>query len=191
MFKTHRPFYRLNFSVTAPSVRLIDETGKQVGIVTREEALRKAQELEVDLVEVAASANPPVCRLIDFKKFQYLESRKHKEERKKNKEVELKEVRMGPFVAQRDLEVRLGRIREFLKEGHRVKVTIHFAGRQITHPEFGHELFRKITGELSEIAHVEREAKFEGRNLTLILGKVAGQKKVEKNDAQIQNQNSR
>lgn len=186
MFKNSKPFYRLNHHIVAPKVRVIDEPGKQIGILSREEALRKAQELEVDLVEVAPHANPPVCRLIDFKKFQYLQARKEREERKKIKGAEIKEVRMGPFVAEQDFKVRLERMEEFLREGNRVKVTIHFAGRQITHPEFGHKLFRKITDELGEIANVEREAKFEGRNLTLILGRVKG-KKVTQTNAQSQN----
>lgn len=181
MAKPIKHFYRLNQYIIAPEIRLIDESGKQIGIVSREEALQKAQEKAVDLVEIAPHASPPVCRLIDFKKFQYLQSRKEKEERKKSKEVELKEVRMGPFVAPRDFEVRIERIREFLTEGHRVKVSIRFSGRQITHPEFGYELLKKITSQLGEITHVEREAKFEGRNLTSILGKAKGKKKGEEN----------
>lgn len=190
MLKFNKPFYRLNQSITAPSVRLIGEGGKQIGIVSRTEALEKAQELNVDLVEIAPKASPPVCRLIDFKKFQYLESRKEREEKKKTKEVELKEIRMGPFVAPRDLEIRIGRIKEFIKEGDRVKVSVRFTGRQITHPEFGHRILQKIVETLSDLAQVQREAKFEGRNLSLILGKTKGKKKEEEN-AQNQNQKSR
>lgn len=190
MLKFNKPFYRLNQSITAPSVRLIDESGKQIGIVNRLEALAKAQESDVDLVEIAPKANPPVCRLIDFKKFRYLQSRKEKEEKKKTKVVELKEIRMGPFVAPRDLEIRIDRIREFIKKGNRVKLSVRFAGRQITHPEFGHGLLQKIVEALSDLAQVEREAKFEGRNLSLILGKSKGKKKEEEQNAQSQNQES-
>ena len=189
MAKVIRHFYRLNQNITAPKVRLIDEVGKQIGIVDREEALRRAQEKEIDLVEIAPNANPPVCRIIDYKKFRYLQSRREREEKKNSREVELKEVRMGPFVAPRDLEIRIGRIKEFLGDGHRVKVTIRFSGRQITHPQFGYELLKKIVNGLEEIAYVEREAKFEGRNLTSILGKTKGEKKGEKN-AEGQNQKS-
>lgn len=190
MLKFNRPFYRLNQSIAAPQVRLIDESGKQIGIVNRTEALVKAQELDVDLVEIAPKANPPVCRLIDFRKFQYLQSRKEREEKKKTKEVALKEIRMGPFVAPRDLEIRIGRIREFIKKGNRVKVSVRFAGRQITHPEFGHGLLRKIVEALGDLAQVEREAKFEGRNLSLIIGKLKGKKKEEEKNAESQNQKS-
>ena len=190
MTKYIKTFYRLNYSITAPTLRLIDESGKQLGIVSREEALKKASEAGIDLVEVAAKARPPVCRLIDFKKFQYIQSRKAREEKKKLKEVELKEIRMGPFVASRDLEIRLGRIKDFLTEGHRVKVTVRFAGRQMAHPEFGHELLHKIVEELKEISQVEREAKFEGRNLTLILGKIS-KKRMEEKNAKNEDQNSR
>ncbi|MBI4100311.1 translation initiation factor IF-3 [Candidatus Microgenomates bacterium] len=164
-------FYRLNFNITAPKIRLIDESGKQIGIVEKEEALKKAQELEIDLVEIAPNANPPVCRLIDFKKFRYLQARKEREERKKVKAVDLKEVQMGPFVADHDLATRLERIKEFLTDGDRVKVNIRFTGRQMAHPEFGFELLKKIKESLGEIAHVEREPKFEGRVLSLILSK--------------------
>lgn len=190
MYKTTKTFYRLNQFITAPQVRLTDEGGKQIGIMTLEEALKQAEELEVDLVEVAPKAVPPVCRLIDFKKFKYLQARKEREEKKKVKEVELKEIRMGPFVAAHDLAVRMGRIREFLKDGHRVKVTVRFTGRQMTHPEFGRKLLEKIVGELNELAQVEREAKFEGRNLNLILGKGHGKKAEEAKNAEGQNQKS-
>lgn len=189
MFKSNRPFYRLNHNITALQVRLIDEDGKQIGIVSREEALRKAQDVDVDLVEIAPRANPPVCRLIDYKKFQYLQARKEREEKKKIKEVGFKEVRMGPFVAQHDFEVRLGKIKEFIEGGNRVKVTVHFAGRQITHPEFGHALLKRITEELNNLALVEREGRFEGKNLIMVLGRIKGRKKEEKN-AESQNPQS-
>lgn len=187
MAKYTKIFYRLNHFITAPKIRLIDEAGKQIGIVTREEALRKAEEHNVDLVEVAPHAVPSVCRLIDYKKFQYLQARKAKEERKKIKEVELKEIRMGPFVAQHDLTTRLERIRKFLHDGHRVKVTVRFGGRQMAHPEFGRELLKKVVEEVKNIAQVEREAKFEGRNLILILGKIHGKKTEKVQNAQSQN----
>lgn len=187
MYKPTKVFYRLNQFISAPQVRLIDGSGKQLGIVTREEALRKADEMEVDLVEVAPRAVPPVCRLIDYKKFQYLQARKVKEEKKRVKEVELKEIRMGPFVAKHDFEVRIARIREFLRDGHRVKVTVRFTGRQMAHPEFGHKLLKNVVDEIGENAQIEREAKFEGRNLILVLGKSHGKKIEEEKNAQSQN----
>ncbi|MDP3998695.1 MAG: translation initiation factor IF-3 [bacterium] len=189
MYKPTRIFNRLNLNITAPTVRLIDESGKQVGILSREEALRKARDLEVDLVEVAPNANPPVCRLIDYKKFQYLQSRKEREEKKKTKTVDLKGIRMGPFVASHDLQTRLDRMREFLTEGDRVKVTVRFTGRQMAHPQFGYDLLKKVVEEVKDIGHVEREAKFEGRNLIMILGKIKGREKEVK-DAKSENQKS-
>ncbi len=134
------------------------------------QALELSKEAEVDLVEIASTANPPVVRLIDFKKFKYEQAKKEQEEKKHAKETELKEVRMGPFVAENDLNVRMMRIKAFLHNGNKVKISIKFSGRQMSHPEFGHQLLKRILDILNDIAVVEREIRFEGRNLTLIIG---------------------
>lgn len=177
-------FYRLNQQIQAPTVRVLDEENKQVGVLKRNEALAKAQERGLDLVEIAPTANPPVCKIIDFKKFRYLEQKRERESKKKMKHSELKELWLGPFMSANDLRVRIGRAQVFLKEGHKLRLAVKFAGRQITHPEFGWQVINKFLTELEEFGHVERPAKFEGKVLatTLTPGKTprktgAGQEK--------------
>jgi len=138
--------------------------------------LRRAWDEGLDLVEIAPEANPPVARILDFKKFLYQEKRKEKKARKNIKEVELKEIRFGPFIARHDLDTRLEQTRDFFKEGNHVKITVRFTGRQMGHTEFGFELLEKVKKELSEVAEVEREEKLEGRNLTMILTPRKGKK---------------
>ncbi len=140
------------------------------------QALELSKEAEVDLVEIASTANPPVVRLIDFKKFKYEQAKKEQEEKKHAKETELKEVRMGPFVAENDLNVRMMRIKAFLHNGNKVKISIKFSGRQMSHPEFGHQLLKRILDILNDIAVVEREIRFEGRNFTMVLTPLQSQK---------------
>jgi len=134
----------------------------------------------LDLVEIAPDADPPVAKILDFRKFLYQERQKEKTARKKTKEVELKEIRLGPFIAPHDLNIRLKQAKDFLKKGDHVKITVKFSGRQIGHTEFGFELLKQIKEELEDIAKVEKEEKFEGKNLTMTL---APQKnlKVEEN----------
>lgn len=147
---------------------MIDGNGKQIGITSREFAIEKAKELGVDLVEIAPNANPPVCKLIDFKKFRYLEQRKEREAKKHTKEAEIKEIRFGPFVSDHDLDIRIKKIEEFFKKGYRVKVTIKFTGRQMSHTEFGQTLIEKIKDYFADRIKIEREAKFEGRRYSII-----------------------
>lgn len=142
---------------------MIGEDGKQIGIVPVSDALSRADELGVDLVEIAPHANPVVCRLVDFKKFRYELAKRERETRKRMREVELKEVRLGPFISEHDRAVRLKQIREFLGDGDRVKVTVRFTGRQMAHTEFGVQLLDQVLKELSEISTIEREPQFEGR----------------------------
>lgn len=138
------------------------------------EALKKAQELELDLIEIAPDAKPPVAKLIDFKKFKYLEQKKEKEARKHAKQTELKEVRFSPFIGEHDLNTQLERVKKFLSEGDLVKVSIIFTGRQMAHTEFGPKLLLRIMAELAGVAEKEREEKFEGRRLVTTLKPVKG-----------------
>lgn len=158
-------FYRINQQVQAREIRLTDSSGKQIGIVLRDEALKRAQELGVDLVEIAPNAKPPVSRLIDFKKFLYQEAKRKREERKKTGISETKEIRMGPFTAAHDLSVRINRAKKFLKEGYRIKIVVKFSGRQMAHPVFGQKTLQSFLDSISEISKVEREPHFEGRLL--------------------------
>jgi len=160
---------------------VLDESGKQIGIIPTEEALKQAWDEGLDLVEIAPEADPPVAKILDFKKFLYTEKLKEKKAKKKTKEVELKEIRVGPFIAQHDLETRLEQAAGFLDEGNRVKITVKFAGRQMGHTEFGFELLKKIKEELSGVAQIEREEKLEGRNLSMTLCPI---KKKGKTDAE-------
>lgn len=133
------------------------------------EALKAAQDQGLDLVEIAGQASPPVCKIIDFKKFKYLEEKKESDNRKAAKQVETKEIRLRPFTSENDLDVRLRRMREFLEDGDRVKVVVKFIGREMARPEFGHQLINKITefvqGE--SLGKLDKPARFEGKNLVV------------------------
>ena len=150
-------------------MRVLDKDGKQIGVLSKYEALKKAREDGMDLVEIAPSATPPVAKIIDFNKFVYQEEKKKKEERKKAKTSETKELRLGPFMDDHDLMVVVRRAREFLGDGNKVKFVVKFAGRQITHPEFGEKTLGRVIDELSDISKIEREKHFEGRQLISIL----------------------
>lgn len=162
-------FYRTNDRIFATSLRVLDGEGKQIGVLSRFEALAKARELELDLVEVAPNAKPAVAKIIDFKKFLYQEAKKKKEEKKKAKVSETKEVRLGPFMNDHDLEVMVKRARGFLTEGDKVRLVVRFVGRQITHPEFGHGITKKAIDKLQDVSKVEKISRLEGKNLITIL----------------------
>ena len=168
-YKDNRKFYRTNERIFAQSVRVLDTDGKQIGILNRSEALDKARELGLDLVEIAPTATPPVVKIIDFKKFLYQEEKKKKEEKKKAKVSETKEVRLGPFMNDHDLEVMIRRTREFLSDGNKVRLVVKFIGRQITHPEFGRTILDKTLNAVSDISKVERDPHFEGKQLIVII----------------------
>ena len=164
-----RQQYRINERINAPSLRVLDNEGKQVGVLSKIEALTKARELGVDLVEVAPLAQPPVAKLVDYNKFLYQVEKKKREEKKKAKTTETKEVRLGPFMGAADLENMRSRAEGFLKEGNKVRLVLKFRGRQIIHPEFGFETIKKMTDGLSLISKVEKEPKLEGKQLIAIL----------------------
>ena len=165
----NRKFYRINDRIFASQLRVLDAEGKQIGVLTRFEALRKARELGVDLVEVAALANPPVVRIIDFKKFLYQESKKKNEEKKRSKVSETKEIRLGPFMNDHDLETMIRRGTGFLEDNNKVRLIVKFMGRQIAHPEFGKEIMQQAISALSNLSKLEREPHFEGKQLIAIL----------------------
>lgn len=165
-------FYRINQYIQAPQIRVVDDKAKQIGVMKREEALKMAQEKGLDLVEVAPAANPPVVRLIDFKKFRYLEDKKRRKEKKTVKGGELKEIRLTPFIAKSDLEFRIKRTQEFLKEGNKVKVTVRFVGRQITRKEFGQRILADFIEALKTLGKAEQEPRWAGRNLFVTLSPV-------------------
>lgn len=168
--------YRLNYQITSPTVRLLDEDGKQIGIVTKLEALQKAKELDLDVVEIAPNAKPPVAKLIDFKKFKYQEAKKERESRKSQKNVGVKEIRLRPFIGQHDFDTRLKRAKEFLDDGNQVKLSLFFRGREITRKEFGFDVMKRFIASL-ESARVVREPRLEGK---LLVSMVVPDKKSDK-----------
>lgn len=148
---------------------MIGEDGKQLGVMTRAEALELARTHNTDLVEVAPQAVPPVCRLMDFGKFQYDRAKKEREARKAQKQVDVKEIRMRPKTGEHDINVRLRRARRFLEDGSKVKVRVRFRGREIDHPEVARELLDRVAGELNDLAEIETATGYEGRSLLMIL----------------------
>lgn len=149
---------------------MIGVDGEQIGVLSRDEAIKKAQELGLDLVEIASSAVPPVAKIVDFQKFRYQENKKDQVAKKRAREVELKEIWLSPRIAQHDLETRLRKAEEFLSKGDKVKLTVKFKGREMAHPETGHKVVSQALAFFGDRVSVERETKFEGRNLTTIIG---------------------
>jgi translation initiation factor IF-3 len=150
-------------------VRVIAPDGQQLGIKSLPDALKLAQELDLDLVEVAPLANPPVCRVMDFKKWQYEEKQKAKESRKKSSSISIKEMKYRPKIGQGDFDTKTRKVAEFLNEGHKVKVTIMFRGREVFHPELGAKILDQISAAVTEIGKVEAHARLDGRNMTMVL----------------------
>lgn len=178
-------YYRLNYQIQSPQLRLLDESGKQIGVVDRQAALQKAQAEGKDLVEIAPNAKPPVVKLIDFKKFKYLEAKKERESRKSIKHVGVKEIRLSPFMGQHDFKTRVGQGEEFLKEGHQLKVSVPFRGREITHKEFGMNVINNAINFLQVVGKVVKPPYFEGRVLVTMLTPV----KITSKDQNAKDQN--
>lgn len=160
---------RINEEIRVKEVRLVGDNGEQLGIIPVKEALRMAQEKELDLVEVSANAKPPVCRIMDYGKYRYEQSKREKEARKKQKIISVKEIKLRPNIEDHDLQTKAKNIAKFLKEGDKVKVTMMFRGREMAHAELGKVLLDKVAVEMQEIANIERQPKIEGRNMIMIL----------------------
>lgn len=178
ILKTKKLNLRLNSSISSPELRVIGEEGKQLGIMKREEALSKAQELGVDLIEIAPLAVPPVAKLIELGKFKYQEEKKRKREKKNSKQSELKEIRFSPFIAENDFNTRIERIKEFLDDKHKVRIVVVFLGRQMGSKPVGYELLKKITGVFGDKIAIDMEPKFIGRHLAMVISPVNKPKKT-------------
>jgi translation initiation factor IF-3 len=148
---------------------VIDNDGEQLGILPIEQALQMAEERAMDLVEVAPMARPPVCRIMDYGKFKYEEQRKAREARKKQHQVQIKEVKMRPGIEDHDFEFKTRHARRFLEEGNKVKVTMMFRGRQMAHPEIGREVMDRVIKEVSDVGKVEQQPMMEARSMTMVL----------------------
>jgi translation initiation factor IF-3 len=152
-----------------PEVRLIGEDGKQVGVVKTEEALAYAQERDLDLVEVAPDARPPVCRVLDYSKYRYEQAQKQKAARKHQQQITVREIKFRPKIAQNDYDTKKGHVTRFLLGKDKVKITIMFRGREVTHPERGTALLDRLADELADIAVIEQAPAQDGRNMTMLL----------------------
>jgi translation initiation factor IF-3 len=159
----------VNNHIRAREVRVIGADGAQLGVMAVGDALRLAQQKELDLVEVAAAANPPVCRIMDYGKFRYAQKKKAQESRKKSAATILKEVKVGSQTSVHDVDFKVGHIRTFIGEGHRVKVTVFFRGRAITHPELGRAMLEKVAQKVADVAVIEQSPRLEGRNMSMML----------------------
>ncbi|MCA9733769.1 MAG: translation initiation factor IF-3 [Deferribacteres bacterium] len=164
-----KPETRYNNSIRAESIRLIDEKGEQVGIVPTKKAIIMAQEVGLDVVEVAPNANPPVCRIMDFGKFKYELSKKEKQAKKKQTIINVKEIRLRPKIEAHDYDFKTKNARKFIDAGAKVKVTVMFRGREMMHKEFGREVLDRMIEDLSDIAKVAVEPTMEGRFMTMYL----------------------
>ncbi len=160
---------RVNKQIEAPTIRLVDETGEMVGIVPLEQGLEMADAVGLDLMEVAATADPPVCKILDHGKYKYQEQKKRAEARKKQKTFDVKEIKMRPGIDDNDYSVKLRSIMKFLGGGDKVKVTIRFRGREMVHQDIGLNVLKRVREELEELAKVEEFPKMEGRQITMVM----------------------
>lgn len=160
---------RINEQIRAKEVRVVSNANEQLGIISVKEALRLAQEKNLDLVEVSPTANPPVCRIMDFGKHKYEQSKREKEAKKKQKVINVKEVKVRPNIEEHDLEVKTKNAVRFLEAGDKVKVTLMFRGREISHVNIAKEILNKIALAVADKASVEKPAKVEGKNMIMIL----------------------
>lgn len=162
---------RINEEIRAREVRLIGPDNEQLGIMSGRDALMKAEEMQLDLVEIAPQSKPPVCRIMNYGKYTYEQQKRQKEAKKKQKTVTLKEVKLRPRIEEHDFNVKLKSAQKFINDGNKVKVTIMFRGRELSHPELGQNVLVRFAKALEDIAITEKEAKLEGRNMTMILAK--------------------
>jgi translation initiation factor IF-3 len=155
--------------ITSPQVRLVDENGEQVGVVSTADALRRATDAGLDLMEVSPNADPPVCKILDYGRFRYEAQKKKNEARKKQKVIEVKEIKMRPNIDTHDYEVKMRAIHRFIEEGDKVKVTMRFRGREMVHQELGKQVLDRVREEMEEKAKVEQFPKLEGRQMTMVM----------------------
>ena len=160
----------MNQKITAPTIRLIDQNGEQAGIVSRDEALKKAQDAGLDLVEISPNADPPVCRVMDYGKMLYEDSKRKAAARKNQKQTQVKEIKFRPGTDIGDYNIKLGRLKKFLDNGDKTKVTIRFRGREMAHKDLGMKLLKRVETDLEEHGAVEQFPKLEGRQMVMVLG---------------------
>ena len=161
--------HQINDEIRDREVRLISATGEQLGILSAREALARAEEADLDLVKISPTANPPVCKLMDYGKYKFEQAKREKEARKNQHVVEIKEVRMSPGIDVNDFNVKLRNAMKFLSEGNRVKVTVRFRGREMAHTDIGRDLLQKFAAGCAEIAVMDKDPKLDGRHMNMFL----------------------
>ncbi len=159
----------INEQIRDKEVRVIGENGEQLGIMSAKDAQKLAQDAELDLVKIAPNATPPVCRIVDYGKFRYEQMRKEKEAKKKQKTIDIKEIRFSPNIDKNDLNTKINQARKFLTKGDKVKVSVRFRGRELAHMEIGKEILDNFAEELADVAVIEKPAKAEGRSMVMFL----------------------
>ena len=165
--KENRP--RINDEIRAKEVRVLNEEGGQLGILTIEDALKKATEMMIDLVEISPDAEPPVCKIIDIGKFLYQKEKKTKDAKKKQKVVEIKEMKFRPKIDNHDFDYRIVQMKEFLEKGDKVKVTIRFRGRELVHADLGFELINRVIESVKDFGEVDKKPKMEGKSIIVVV----------------------
>lgn len=173
-FRISNMSHQINDEIRDREVRLISDTGEQLGIMSAREALAKAEEANLDLVKISPTANPPVCKLMDYGKFKFEQAKREKEARKNQRVVEIKEVRMSPGIDVNDFNVKLRNAQKFLAEGNRVKVTVRFRGREMAHTDIGKDLLDRFAEQCAETANLDKPAKLEGRMMSIFLSPKTG-----------------
>jgi len=164
--RTNEP--RINQRIRVPEVRLIDEDGTQLGVVSRDEALERARERDLDLVEVSPTADPPVCKVMDYGRFKYEASKKEKDNKKKQHVIHIKEIRMRPKISQHDFDFKARNARKFIEGGDKVKATVLFRGRENAYPEHGLRIIKRLEEDLEDVAKLESQPRKEGRMMSAL-----------------------
>ncbi|MEZ5825956.1 MAG: translation initiation factor IF-3 [Geminicoccaceae bacterium] len=163
---------RVNDRIEAREVRLVDQDGEMIGVVSTREALRRAEEAGLDLVEVATNATPPVCKILDFGKYKYDAQKKANAARKKQKVIEVKEIKMRPAIDANDYNIKMKKVRTFIEEGDKVKVTMRFRGREMAHQDIAMGILERVREEMVELAKVEQMPKLEGRQMVMVMAPI-------------------
>lgn len=166
---TSRDGPRVNGEITSPKVRLVDENGEMIGVVTRFEGMQMAQKAGLDLVEVSPNAEPPVCKILDYGKYKYEQQKKRAEAKKKQKVVDIKEIQMRPGIDENDFQVKCRAIHRFIDDGDKVKITMRFRGREISHHEIGMEVLKRLCEMFEETAKIEQLPRLEGKQMIMVL----------------------
>lgn len=161
--------YRINHRIDSREVRLIDENGNMIGVVHLRDALARAEEAGLDLVEVSPTANPPVCKILDYGKFKYETQKKAAAARKKQKVIEIKEIKMRPGIDDNDYSIKMKKVREFLDEGDKVKLTMRFRGRELAHQHIAMDVLERVKADVADLAKVEQMPKLEGRQMIMVM----------------------